>query len=86
MLSLRNRSVLDRPHTENDWPDVMDPNYPAYDKSKALAEKAAWECVNNLPDDQKFELAVINPAVVVGPVLCGELAMISLDMVVLAVD
>ncbi|XP_041470645.1 phenylacetaldehyde reductase-like [Lytechinus variegatus] len=43
----------------------------AYSKSKALAEKAAWDFVENLPADSKFELAVVNPSVVLGPVLCG---------------
>ncbi len=54
---------------ETDWPDVN--LIPPYEKSKALAEQAAWNFVrerqrNNLPC---FELAVINPGFVLGPIL-----------------
>ena len=38
----------------------------AYEKSKTIAEKAAWNFVKNLPDDEKFELCVINPGFIVG--------------------
>ena len=41
---------------------------------QALAEKAAWEFVKELPDSQKFELVVVNPVVVSGPVLSGGLS------------
>ncbi|ESO10708.1 hypothetical protein HELRODRAFT_72599, partial [Helobdella robusta] len=55
--------------TEECWgsPDVKD----AYFKSKILAEKTAWDFVNNLHDTDKFELAVINPGLIQGPPLCG---------------
>ncbi len=36
-----------------------------YTKSKTLAEKKAWELVK----DTKLALAVVNPAVIVGPLL-----------------
>ena len=39
----------------------------AYEKSKTLAEKAAWDFINDLPNEEKFELAIINPGLVVGP-------------------
>ncbi|KAL5004088.1 hypothetical protein ScPMuIL_017544 [Solemya velum] len=56
--------------TEEDWtdPEKLD----AYGKSKTLAEKAAWEFVKELPDEDKIELAVVNPAYVMGPVLNGS--------------
>ena len=63
----------ERPLTEKDWFDPEDPRCGPNMKSKILAERAAWDFVKELPDDQKFELAVINPATVMGPVLCGEL-------------
>lgn len=54
--------------TEADWSIVN--NKEAYVKSKTLAEKAAWDFQKNLTDDQnKFELATINPSVVLGPML-----------------
>lgn len=54
-------------YTEADWsvPERCD----AYPKSKTLAERAAWEFIDALPGDQKFELAVINPGFVAGPLL-----------------
>lgn len=56
--------------TEEDWtdPEKLD----AYGKSKTLAEKAAWDYVKELPDEDKIELAVINPAYVMGPVINGS--------------
>ena len=32
-----------------------------------MAERAAWDFVKALPDDEKFELVCINPGLVVGP-------------------
>ena len=32
-----------------------------------MAEKAAWEFVEKLPADEKFELVCINPGLVMGP-------------------
>jgi nucleoside-diphosphate-sugar epimerase len=53
--------------TEDDW-SVVD-NCAAYQKSKTLAERAAWDFVDSLPADGKIELAVINPGFVAGPLL-----------------
>ncbi|KAK7478306.1 hypothetical protein BaRGS_00030458, partial [Batillaria attramentaria] len=60
----------DKVHTEEDWSDVE--SLDAYAKSKTLAEKAAWDYIKELPDEDKIELAVINPAYVMGPVLHGS--------------
>ena len=38
-----------------------------YVKSKTLAEKAAWKYVEDLPEDQKFELVTILPCTFWGP-------------------
>lgn len=46
---------------EESWTNVEDPHLDPYGKSKALAEKAAWDFLEGLPDDKKFELAVLNP-------------------------
>jgi len=53
--------------TESDWsePDVCEP----YPKSKTLAERAAWDFVATLPAAKRFDLAVINPGLVLGPLL-----------------
>ena len=42
---------------------------PAYEKSKTLAEKAAWDFIKDLPEEKKFELAVINPGFILGPLI-----------------
>ncbi|XP_072168505.1 uncharacterized protein [Diadema setosum] len=59
----------DNPFTEEDWRKERGD---AYGKSKLLAERAAWDFVNKLSGESKFELAVINPSVVFGPVVCGS--------------
>jgi dihydroflavonol-4-reductase len=58
-------------YTEADWtvPDSKDYPTSSYVKSKVFAEKAAWEFVNNLPANQKFELATVCPSFVLGPML-----------------
>ena len=56
---------------ESDWSDVNNPAISAYSKSKTLAEKAAWEFVKN--EGHPFELAVVNPALVVGASLSGDI-------------
>ncbi|NEE02834.1 SDR family oxidoreductase [Phytoactinopolyspora halotolerans] len=54
------------PYTEHDWSVVE--HSTAYQKSKTLAERAAWDYVAELAEAQRFELAVINPGLVLGPV------------------
>ena len=51
--------------TPEDWSDYK--NDKPYQKSKHMAEKAAWDYIAALPDNEKFELAVINPGFIVGP-------------------
>ena len=59
-------------YTEEDWSSV-DGEISAYAKSKTLAEKAAWEFVENLEESKKFELTVINPVAVTGPMLTSDI-------------
>jgi len=54
--------------TEADW-SIVDDKIPAYDKSKTLAERAAWDFVMSLPDAQRLELVTINPGFILGPSL-----------------
>lgn len=58
-------------YTETNWTDTKN-LASVYVKSKTLAERAAWDYHGQLPEDQRFELAVINPSYVIGPVLCGS--------------
>ena len=43
-----------------------------YTRSKTLAEKAAWDFVQNITSGNKFALTTINPTFVVGPLLIDE--------------
>ena len=57
----------DNTYSEEDWspPEGCAP----YERSKTLAEKAAWDFIKDLPEEKKFELAVINPGGVFGPII-----------------
>lgn len=57
-----------RTFDENDWSDLQG-DMDAYSKSKTLAERAAWNFIQDLPPDHSLELSVINPSFVLGPVL-----------------
>ena len=65
--------------TEKDWP-VSNDKLGAYAKSKTLAELKAWMLVESLPPERRFELTVINPSYVMGPVLSGHVSSGSLVM------
>ena len=43
----------------------------AYEKSKTLAERAAWDFVAQLAPEEAFELVCLNPVYVLGPSLSG---------------
>src|SRR5262249_11671378 len=57
-----------RIYDERDWSNSNEP-IGAYQKSKTLAERAAWDFVNALPAERALELVTVNPGVVLGPVL-----------------
>lgn len=57
-----------RVFNEDDW-SRLEGEVSAYDKSKTLAERAAWDFVGGLSGDKTLELATINPGLVLGPVL-----------------
>ena len=54
-------------YTETDWSteSLCQP----YEKSKLKAERAAWDYMKELDEDKKFELVVVNPGYVQGPLL-----------------
>ena len=56
--------------TEDDWTPIDAPNQ-AYIKSKTIAERAAWDLVN---ESGSLELSVINPTGIFGPLLNSELS------------
>ncbi len=55
------------PFTEEDWTDPDSPETPAYQKSKTLAERAAWDFVAR--EGGGMELVSINPVGIFGPTL-----------------
>ena len=65
---------------ENSWTNVNAKNVSAYAKSKTLAEKSAWEFIENQNSDSPMELTVINPGPVFGPTLSGNLEGASMGM------
>ncbi|GGF34527.1 NAD-dependent epimerase/dehydratase family protein [Subtercola lobariae] len=56
-----------RDYTEDDFTDPETPGLPAYPLSKAVAEQAAWQFIENEGGDT--QLAVINPTWIAGPTL-----------------
>ncbi|HEY2772620.1 MAG TPA: aldehyde reductase [Candidatus Binatia bacterium] len=61
----------DRVLTEDDW--SVAENCEAYQKSKTLAERSAWDFVSRLPESRHLELVVINPGFVAGPLSGPEI-------------
>ncbi len=53
--------------TEANWTDPNEKGLSAYEKSKVLAERAAWEFIKT--EGGPMELAVINPVAIFGPLL-----------------
>jgi nucleoside-diphosphate-sugar epimerase len=59
-----------REYDENDWTDPDMPGLPAYPRSKAVAERAAWDFIEN--DGGDTELVVLNPTWISGPTLTSD--------------
>ncbi|GAB3426621.1 Rossmann-fold NAD(P)-binding domain-containing protein [Flindersiella endophytica] len=57
--------------TEDDWTDPDTPGLAPYPRSKAIAERAAWELMRR--DGGGTELVVVNPTFIAGPALTTEL-------------
>lgn len=57
-----------RTYDEADWSD-LDAGLTAYERSKTLAERAAWDYVASLPAASRPELVAVLPGAVLGPVL-----------------
>uniref|UniRef100_A0A914CHQ6 NAD-dependent epimerase/dehydratase domain-containing protein n=1 Tax=Acrobeloides nanus TaxID=290746 RepID=A0A914CHQ6_9BILA len=64
------RETTDKVLTEDDWSNVNGKGINEYQKSKTLAEKAAWDFVKSIPEgDNQFKLTCLNPGFIVGPLL-----------------
>ncbi len=64
----------------SDWTDISVP-VGAYIKSKTLAEKAAWNYVDNLKDNS-FKMTSIHPGMVFGPVLSNQINSTSANLII----
>lgn len=69
-------------YTEADWTDPSGKGVGAYIRSKVLAERAAWDFVRGGgASPAPFELATVNPVMVMGPALGRESASGSLEVI-----
>ncbi|MFJ4847184.1 MULTISPECIES: NAD-dependent epimerase/dehydratase family protein [unclassified Streptomyces] len=57
--------------TEDDWTDPGTPGLAPYPRSKAIAERAAWDLMER--DGGDTELTVVNPTFILGPTLTTDL-------------
>jgi Nucleoside-diphosphate-sugar epimerases len=58
--------------TEKDWTDPNEKGLSSYNKSKVMAERAAWDFIKNEGGD--LELSVINPVGIFGPSLGPDIS------------
>ena len=61
------KDVFDESH----WTDTTQ-KIGAYNKSKAIAEKAMWDYLDSLKDKEKIEAVAINPTLVIGASLSDD--------------
>ena len=54
---------------ESFWSDTSPENtdISTYNTSKTLAEKAAWDFREALPENERFDVITLNPALIMGP-------------------
>jgi dihydroflavonol-4-reductase len=62
----------ERSFTEEDWSNLDSKQIPSYQKSKTLAERAAWDFIEK--EGGSLELSVVNPVGIFGPVLGKDFA------------
>lgn len=58
--------------TEDSWTNPNEKGLSAYNRSKVLAERAAWDLMQK--EGGQLELSVINPMAIFGPALHGDLS------------
>lgn len=62
-------SALCNPYTEENWNDVASLTRKPYCFSKAEAERAAWRFMRENEASISFDLIVVNPPMIIGPIL-----------------
>lgn len=58
-------------YDESHW-SILSDDVGAYEQSKTIAERAAWDLVESFPAEQRLEFCTINPGLVLGPVLDSD--------------
>jgi nucleoside-diphosphate-sugar epimerase len=58
--------------TEADWTNLNGDRIGAYDKSKTIAERAAWDYMESVEGTSSMQLVVVNPGLVLGPLLSSD--------------
>ncbi len=66
----RGEELGSRPLDERDWTDPDAAGLTPYVRSKAIAERAAWDLVDKR--GERSRLAVVNPGAILGPVLSDD--------------
>ncbi|KRM71810.1 NAD-dependent epimerase/dehydratase family protein [Lacticaseibacillus brantae] len=61
-----------QPTTERDWTNPDEPGLSLYEKSKLLAEQAAWAFINR--PETTLEFATVNPVAIFGPALSNHVS------------
>jgi dihydroflavonol-4-reductase len=67
------------PLSEENWTNPDEQGLTPYARSKTIAERAAWDLVRERDDAER--LAVVNPGLIIGPVLSGDDLSYSLELV-----
>lgn len=62
-----------KPFNEESWTNMSGPHVTLYEKSKTIAERAAWDFVNS-DEGKGLELSVVNPVGIFGPVLSDDIS------------
>ena len=62
------RSAEPRHYDETDWTNLDDPQLAPYNRSKTMAERAAWDVAR----ETGLDLVVINPTLVLGPLMDAQ--------------
>lgn len=59
----------DNTFDESFWSDTSPEHttISTYNKSKTLAERAAWDFRESLPEAERFDIVTLNPALIMGP-------------------
>ena len=63
----KNKDAKKTHFSVEDWTDLTLKSNSAYEKSKTMAEKAGWDFLAALPENERFEFVTINPGLVLGP-------------------